>query len=331
MNNGKTFSGYKWFSVLNEREVPEKITGTEPQQDVYTMFVAAMKKDPGVAKQILDHYTKDPEYKTLLLTGIYGLPDISLKALNRPPKNALSGIHKKYLTGNFREAPAAPPKKKSKKEKEVENHPQLDFDNDDGYKPVNFVISADDFNGMFKELWLKYVKQGETLISQHIIEQHAYNTLISVIGFTILQHDQISQIPGETFTMLIAGKKVALSPTGAGQSGQSWKNVKNLYDKARAQTNPAMFDNVLGNIKAIMQKYTQDIFDTQKDLDSEFDTQVTASAEYVMKSLDALKFGKGSTPGLSDTGALYLYHVLTYPLVEADETIYINHSESCNR
>ena len=113
MNNGKTFSGYEWFSVLTERDVPEKITGTEAQQDVYTMVLAAMKKDPGVAQQILDLYTGDPEYKILLLTGIYGLPDISLKALNRPPETKLSGINKKYLTGNFREAPAAPPKKRS--------------------------------------------------------------------------------------------------------------------------------------------------------------------------------------------------------------------------
>jgi hypothetical protein len=312
MNNGKTFSGYEWFSVLNERDIPEKITGTEAQQDVYTMVVAAMEKDPGVAQQILDLYTGDPEYKTLLLTGIYGLPDISLKALNRTPP-VIGGIREELLMVPFKDARGK----------------------DTGTRP-GMVISAEDFKAMFKDLWGKYRKQGELkkkseksdkvvdmTLGEHIVKEHAFNTLISVIGFTILQHDQIKLLPGKTFTMNIAGTNVALSETGAGRHGQSWEKVRKLYDVVRATSNPAMFDNVLGNLKAKMQARFK-IFEVQKDLDSEAaeKEEITAVVEYVMMSLDELNFGEGGKPGLSDRGALYLYHVLTFPLVEAEMHIY---------
>ena len=89
-----------------------------------------------------------------------------------------------------------------------------------------------------------------------------------------------------------------------------------------------MFDNVLGNLKAKMQEYSP-IFEIQEDLDSKFEEEITASAEYVMKSLDALKFGEGGMPGLSERGALYMYHVLNYLIAEASfpDSIYIKPAE----
>ena len=293
MNNGKTFSGYEWFSVLNEAMPAGGVTGTAAQQDVYSIVLNAVKTDTVIAQQIVDLYLGEPDGAHLLLMGMFGLPDITFGPLKNTPEIEIGGIADMHMN----------------REVEKESQPGIEVD-------------KETFKKMFSELWAKYKPQGEGSadIGSDVLKYHALNTLSSIIGYTILQNGQEDDrgfriiMPDGTKRIFgwAGGKKVKET------SGHlSWDTLRRQYDAVRAIA-PAMFDNVLGNLKAKMQKHQPDIFKETEEIKVTTDATVAP----VLSDIENLNFGEGGKPGLSDTGALYLYHVLTFPLVEAEMHIY---------
>jgi hypothetical protein len=300
MNNGKTFSGYEWFSVLNETMPAGGVTGTAAQQDVYSIVLNAVTTDTVIAQQIVDLYLGEPDGAHLLLMGMFGLPDITFGPLKNTPDREIGGIADTHMN------------------REVKDESQ-----------PGIVFEKGTFEKMFSELWAKYKPQGEGAadIGRDVLIQHALNTLSSIIGYTILQNGQeddrgfrILMPDGTSRIFGWAGGKYTKEEKG----NLSWDTLRRQYDAVRAIA-PAMFDNVLGNLKAKMQKHQPDIFkETEEIKDTTEGTALT-----VISDIEDLKFGEGDTPGLSERGALYLYHILNYRIFEAalPDSIYIKPEE----